>query len=242
MQFDTESVFDQDYLYFYAHLTPERNQREAELVKQLLKLEPGSTVLDLACGHGRIANLLAQHGCNVTGLDITPLFLDLARESASELSVHVNYVQGDMRSLPWSNQFDAIFNLFTAYGYFDDAGNHRVLEETYRSLKPGGSLLLDLINRDFMLRQFQPSSVVKRDDNYLIDQTRFDILTGQTHTERTIIRDGQIRRMQYSVRHFTYTEIQSWLMQAGFQQVEGYGSNGDNLTLESRRMIVVAQK
>ncbi len=242
MKFDTESVFNDDYLYFYAHLTLERNQRDTELVKRILRLEPGAVILDLACGHGRIANLLAQAGCIVTGLDITPMFLDRARTAASELSVQVDYIHGDMRSLPWSDHFDHILILFTAYGYFEDQDNRRVLEEAYRSLKPGGTLLLDLINRDFMLRQFQRDSVIKREGNYLIDQTQFDILTGRTNTERVIIRDGQMRQMQYSVRHFTYIEVQSWLMQAGFAQVKGYGSNGDVLTLESRRMFVVAQK
>ena len=68
---------------------------------RLLDLEPGMEVLDLACGHGRIANRLTQRGARVTGLDATPLFLEHARRDAAERGVEVDYVAGDMRSLPW---------------------------------------------------------------------------------------------------------------------------------------------
>ncbi len=101
-EFPREEAFDEDYLYFYSDfLTPERTAAEVEVVWKLLELEPGLELLDLACGHGRIANSLAERGARVTGLDATPLFLDLARRDAAERGVEVEYVEGDMRSLPW---------------------------------------------------------------------------------------------------------------------------------------------
>ena len=63
-------------------------------------------VLDLACGHGRIANRLAERGARVTGLDRTPLFLEVARRDAADRRVEVEYVEGDMRELPWEERFD----------------------------------------------------------------------------------------------------------------------------------------
>ena len=95
-EFPREDAFDEDYLYFYEELlTPERTAAEVELVWKLLELEPGLALLDLACGHGRIANPLAERGVRVTGLDATPLFLDLARKDAAERGVAVEYVEGD---------------------------------------------------------------------------------------------------------------------------------------------------
>lgn len=94
-------------------------------------------VLDLACGHGRIAARLAQRGCHLTGLDSSPLFLQLARQDAEARSVTVDYVHGDMRDLPWSARLDRIINWFTAFGYFDDADNRRVLAQAAAALKPG---------------------------------------------------------------------------------------------------------
>jgi SAM-dependent methyltransferase len=100
-------------------------------------------VLDLACGHGRIANRLVARGAEVTGLDVTPRFLELAREDAAARGVEVEYVQRDMRSLPWTERFDRVVNWFTAFGYFDD-GNRKVLAEVARALRPGGRLAIEL--------------------------------------------------------------------------------------------------
>ncbi|MES1021672.1 class I SAM-dependent methyltransferase [Gloeocapsa sp. BRSZ] len=242
-EFDFTAVFSEDYLYFYEpHLTPERSEREVNLIWRLLSLQPEMMVLDLACGHGRIANLLAQRGCSVTGLDATALFLEKARQDAQAAKVKVEYVQGDMRSLPWTEHFDCIINWFTAFGYFDDEGNSRVLTEAYRVLKPGGKLLIELPNLYRILKEFCANSVTDRNNNYLIDRTRFDLFTNRTYTERTVIRDGQVRRMNYFVRHFTFTELRDWLLQIGFQEVQGYGNDGEPLTLDSRRMIVLAMK
>ncbi|HEY6739260.1 MAG TPA: methyltransferase domain-containing protein, partial [Actinopolymorphaceae bacterium] len=101
--FDVEGVFDEDYLYFYADRVDDaRSEADVDLIWRVLGLEPGMRVLDLACGHGRIANRLAARGCVVTGLDRTALFLDRAREDAARRGVEVEYVLGDMRELPWT--------------------------------------------------------------------------------------------------------------------------------------------
>lgn len=85
---DTAAVFNDDYLYFYAErLDRAHSDAETDLLCRVLGVEPGMRVLDLACGHGRIANRLAARGCEVTGLDATPLFLDLARRDAEEMGV-----------------------------------------------------------------------------------------------------------------------------------------------------------
>lgn len=242
-RFDFTASFDEDYLYFYESLlTSEHTESEVNLIWQLLDLKPGMEILDLACGHGRITNRLAERGCLMTGLDATDLFLQQARLDADERGVEVEYIKGDMRSLPWTEYSDCVVNWFTAYGYFDDVDNRQVLLEAFRALKPGGKLLLELQNRDRVLRNFQPAFVTERDGNYMIDLNRYSVLTGRTENERIIVRDGKTRRFQYFIRLFTYPELRDWLLQAGFNQVEGYGHTGEALTLDSRRMIVVAQK
>jgi SAM-dependent methyltransferase len=71
-------VFGDDYLYFMADvLTLEAAEEAVDPIWRLLELEPGLEVLDLACGDGRIANGLAQRGARVTGLDLTPCFLEV---------------------------------------------------------------------------------------------------------------------------------------------------------------------
>jgi SAM-dependent methyltransferase len=242
-EFDADGLFDEDYLYFYAHRTDSaHNDAETELIWRLLRLEPDMAVLDLACGHGRIANRLAERGCEVTGLDSATLFLERAREDARTRGVAVEYVWGDMRELPWYDRFDVVISWFTAFGYFDDPDNRRVLAEVYQALRPGGRLVLDLNNYTSLLRDYQPCHATELDGNLLVDRRRLDPLTGRNIAERTVVRNGRVRRIPYFVRLFTFPELRDWLLDAGFSGVTGYGDDGGPLTVESSRMIVVAHR
>ena len=95
----------------------------SELAWRLAELRPGMSVLDLACGHGELANRLAARGCQVTGLDSSTVFLDRARADAAAAGVSADYVAGDMRQLPWTGRFDRVLNWSTAFEYFDDTTN-----------------------------------------------------------------------------------------------------------------------
>lgn len=239
-----EGVFDADYLHFYLGLlNDERSDADAELIGRLLDLKPGLAVLDLACGHGRIANRLAASGCAVTGLDAVGAFLDLARSDAAERGLSVEYVRGDMRRLPWTERFDRVVSWFTAFGYFDDRENRAVLAEVARALRPGGRYLVELNNRDWILANFQPQRVSQLGDDFMIDRSApLDPLSGRMVTERTLIRGGAVRHTSFQVRMFTFTELRDWLLDAGFSAVEGYDEQGAPFTLGSRRMIVVAER
>jgi SAM-dependent methyltransferase len=242
-RFDFDEVFDEDYLYFYENVIPDdRSEHEVEVVWRVLELEPGADVLDLACGHGRIANRLAARGARVTGLDSSTLFLDLARRNAAERRVDVEYVEGDMRSLPWRDRFDAILIWFTSFGYFRDDENRTVLAEARDALRPGGRLAVELNHLTALARVWQEYRVSERDGDFMIDTGAYDPLTGRAPTDRIVIRDGRVRRFHFSARMFTFTELRGWLLETGFESVEGYGVDGEPLTLGSRRMVAVARK
>jgi SAM-dependent methyltransferase len=193
-RFDTEDVFDADYLYFYAGIvTDEISDRQTDTLWQLLELEAGMEVLDLACGHGRIANRLAAKGA----------------------LVEIDYVQGDMRELHWQERFDAVASVFTSFGYFDDDDDLRVLQQVHKALKPGGRFGLELNNLPWLFANFREQQVTERDGDWMIDRTRYEPVTGRTVTQRTIIRAGQQRTFEFSVRVFTFTELRDWLVAGG---------------------------
>jgi ubiquinone/menaquinone biosynthesis C-methylase UbiE len=224
-------VFDEDYLYFAAdRIDDETSDRETDTIWRLLELEPGMEVLDLACGHGRIANRLAARGARVTGIDATPRFLDRARGDAVARGVEVEYVEGDMRDLPWSDRFDRVISWFTAFGYFEDDENRLVLREVHRVLRPRGRLLIENNNLAGLLPLWQPSIVVERDGDFLIDRSTFDPTTGRATTERVVVRDGRVRRFSFSVRMFVAVELRDWLLAAGFRAVDFYDGDGERLT------------
>ena len=173
-EWSAAELFDEDYLHFYLpRLTDATSDAEAERIWSLLSLQSGTDVLDLACGHGRISNRLAAMGARVTGVDVTPLFLGMARRDAAERGVDVDYVEGDMRTLPWTDRFEAIVSWFTAFGYFDDAENKGVLREVHKALRLGGRFLVELNHKDGLLPHWMPSSVVTVDDALLVDEREF---------------------------------------------------------------------
>ncbi|MFO7961056.1 MAG: class I SAM-dependent methyltransferase [Nitriliruptoraceae bacterium] len=241
-RFDTQELFDDDYLFFYTDiLTDEVSDRQTDLIWRLLELEPRAQVLDIACGHGRIANRLAVKGASVTGLDVTSGFLDRARMDARASGVEVDYVHGDMRKLAWEDRFDAVTCVFSSFGYFADDDNRRVLEAVRRALRPGGRLYLDLNHLPWLLANFRDREVVERDGQWMIDRNRYDPLNGRTINDRTIIRDGLQRSFQFSVRMFTFPEVCDWLIAAGFGEVEGFSGRGEELTIDAPRMVIVAR-
>lgn len=242
-EFDYDGMFDQDYLDLFGTALDGRAGEEADLVWGLLGLEPGMAVLDLACGHGRLANRLAARGCRVTGVDRTGVFLRRARQDAAELGVDVAYVEGDMRAVPLADgRFDAVINWFTAYGYHDDDGNRRVLGEVARVLRPGGRFGIELNHRDWVMRHFEPSSVMDFGDALVVDRRHMEPLSGRMITERTVVRGGRVRRMPYFIRMFTFTELRGWLEAAGFTDVAGYDETAAPLAGDSHRMITVATR
>jgi SAM-dependent methyltransferase len=127
----------------------------------------------------------------VAGLDSSRLFLGIARERAPE---GVDYVEGDLRDMPFEGRFDAAINWYSSFGYFDDQGNQRVLEGFRRALKPGGKLLIEQASREMLVANIPPSGravwMVERGDDIQIDQVTFDPVAGSSQSQRIIVRDG----------------------------------------------------
>lgn len=137
--------FDTSY---YHTLYKNRNDEEAEqFISKLLaflNLKENAYVLDLACGKGRHSVTLNKHGLSVLGVDLAPNSIQEARKSQQAgLSFDVH----DMRDVIEGESFDAIFNLFTSFGYFDDLNdNVRVVQSIYTMLNHDGIVVIDFMN------------------------------------------------------------------------------------------------
>ena len=238
---DTAALFDEDYLYFFGDSLERTGDADTDRIWHLLGIEPGMEVLDLGCGHGRIANRLAQRGCRVTGLDLSGTFLQRARADAAAREVTVEYVHEDMRNMRWSRRFDRVVNWANAFGFFDDADDQKVLARVAEALRPGGRLVLETINYPRYVRDYKPSFAVEHNGDLLVDTHRLDPLTSRSIATRTTVRDGRIRREPSSHRLHTFPELRAWLRAAGFAVVDGYGDDGAPLTAEHRRLTVVAR-
>ncbi len=241
------SFFGEEYFHIYGSmLSDERTAREVEGIVKLLALPPGSHILDLACGHGRHAIPLAERGYRVTGQDLSEVFLNRARAEAVTRGVHVNWVHSDMREIPFVDEFDAIINIFTAFGYLEsDAEDQLVLHQVHRALRPGGRLLLELMHRDALIRGFQPFGVSRREDGLLVtEERRFDQRTGRNAVQVTVIYpDGRRSELRHEARIYTLTELARMLARSALElHATCGGLDGSQLTLDSRRLVVIAQK
>ncbi len=241
-----DKVFDPEH---YLPLTGERlggehADREAEFLAEVLELDPDDRVLDVPCGHGRHANRLAERGVDVAGLDRSGEFLERARADADDRGVAVEYARGDMRELPWGDdEFDAAYNVFTSFGFFDDEGNRRVLAELARVVRPGGRLVMEMVDRDGMLYDYRPESVSEFEDGYVVETREYDPTTGRNHTDRLVVHEGEVHEHSYAVRTYSYTELSSLLERVGFRVRETYGDlTGGDYSLESGRLCVVARR
>lgn len=244
-RFDFDQLFDSDYLAFYEpFLESEVTDHEVELIATLTEIDEGSRVLDVACGHGRIANRLAASGATVTGIDRSEFFLERARADALERGVDVHYELGDMRELSFPGEFDVVVSWFTAFGYHDDETCRDILQRMHDALEPGGRLILETINRDLGRLTMEDSPSVKEvDGEFMIDLGRYDPLDGRLYVRRFVTRNERpIREMHYFIRLFTFTELRDWLQAVGFEQVRAYGGEGESYRLDSARLVVVAER
>lgn len=243
--FHFDEVFDAaEYLYFYEETLREENTpRQVDFIEQKVPLLPGARVLDLGCGHGRHANELARRGYQVFGVDMVMGFLELARAEARAEGLTIDYALGDVRGLGIEESFEHAVCLFDAFGFLDDEGNAEHLRSTAQALVPGGSLLLDVRNRDWIVRNIQPVTVLDKGDDLMIDRHVFDTTAGRLVDKRTYVRHGQARTVTFSIRLYSLSELTALLRATGFTVEKTWGGwDGAPMSMSRNRMLVLARK
>lgn len=238
--------FDAGYLREYQPLfdLAEDRAQVARLV-ELLGLPAGARVLDLACGQGRHAHLLAEAGFDVDGYDLSRHLLGIAR--ARGTGPRLRYTRGDMRRLParWTRRFDAVVNLFTSFGFFTDAADDaRVLEECARVLKPGGLMVWQGGSRDGVMAKFLESDWWPTADGTIVAQDReFDPLSALLTIRSTWQRGRRLERREHRIRLYTASRLAELLLDAGLIVEQAWDSFSDApLSRSSSEMLLVARK
>ena len=235
--------------YFLLYFPPailEKTAWQVEGLVRLLELPAGARVLDLACGWGRVAVPLAQRGYRVTGLDLSEAFLAMARKSARAAGVDIDFRHADMREIPFVGEFDAVIMMWTAFGLLEsDEEDEKVLHAVARALRPGGRFFLDQASREWVIRHHRGRDWAEREGGILVLQKReLDLVESRNYVRLTIIEPDGSRRVHHHVfRFYTLTELVGMLARAGLAFRAAWGAfDGSPYTLESRRMIVLAEK
>ena len=205
---------------------PEEMTRvEVDFIRRMLQVAPPAKLLDAPCGGGRHSLSLAAAGYQMTGVDQSAELLAAARSSAAERKLDVTWIHRSMRDLPWRDQFDGAFCMGNSFGYDDDAGNAAFLGALWRSLKPGGRLVLDYsMVLESRLRNLEERVWCQIGDIYFLEDERYDHVHGRRETEYTFIQNGKVTKRLGSQRCYTYREICRLMEEAGFGDIQAYGS------------------
>jgi SAM-dependent methyltransferase len=212
---------------------------------ELLALPTGSRVLDVPCGQGRHAHLLAEAGYRVDGLDYSEHLLERARERGTGPTLR--YTRGDMRRLParWTGRFDAVVNLFTSFGFFTDvADDAQVIAEFARVLAPGGALIWHGGSRDGVMARFLARDWWRSDDGTMIaHERRFDPLSGVITIRTAWEGPSGSGSREHRIRLYTATRLAELCLDAGLVVEEAYDGWSDRaLTRRSSEMVLIARK
>jgi SAM-dependent methyltransferase len=238
--------FDGDYLRIFLPVLPdERTAAEVNAVVERLGLAPGARLLDLCCGHGRHAVPLTQLGYQVTGLDLSRPLLKRAAALAAAGGERVGLVRADMRRLPFADAcFDAVLNLFNAFGYLeDDAQDELALAEVARVLRPGGRFLQELANREALVRGWHDSDVTRTGDGLVVLQERtLNLRSGRERVRYTLLEpDGRRRTTEHAIRLYALTELEAMLGRAGLELLAVHGDlDGGPLELDSSFVVTLS--
>ena len=182
----------------------------------------------------------------MVGIDLSAYMLDRCREAAAKENIEPRLIQADMRELDFTAEFDAVINMWTSFGYLEsEEEDHKALDGLSRALKPGGRFLIDLMNRDWLMKNFRERDWEENSRGcIMLSDRRFDSVTGRINArEITLHPDGRRKEISHSLRLYTYRELEEMLKKAELtiESVWG-GFDSRPFTSTSNRMTVIATR
>ncbi len=224
----------------FAHATV-----ECDHVLALAKPPGGCRICDLCCGPGRHSLEFARRGFQVTGVDRTTAFLDQARQAADREALPIEWVREDLYAFERPDTFDLVVNLYTSFGYSPDPhADEQALRHIRASLRPGGTLVMELIGREILARVFRERDWHHAHDGALfLEERRLGEAWRSIDVRWILIKDGRAEEHAFSHRLFSGSQLASMLEDAGFGQVAVFGSLlGEPYDHTAKRLVAVARR
>ncbi|GAA4270041.1 class I SAM-dependent methyltransferase [Hyunsoonleella aestuarii] len=207
---------------FYHILYKDRDDTEAhafmDTLTNYLNIPEGGSILDLACGKGRHARYLNKIGYEVTGLDLSANSIKFAKQFENH---RLRFEVHDM-SKPYHKTFDAVFNLFTSFGYFDkDEDNLNTIKAIKTNLNASGFAVIDFMNSEFVIDTLVPEETktvdgidfhLKRyvEEDFIVKHIRFNAM-------------GDDFTFEERVRGFTLKDFETLFEKADVHLLDVFG-------------------
>ena len=232
------------YLFLYENDDSALAESEVRAACELVEAQPGRLWLDVCCGFGRHVEALADAGLPSVGLDASPLMIRRAFDRSVHTGREALYVQGELGSLPFTSAFDVVSCFFDSFGYVRREVDHTdALLSMAGTLGPGGRLLMQLTNREHLIRSWPPPAKETRKGWAIHREWWLDLGRGRYGWHQTMVRDGSTTEWDFDLALFTASELSNLLHKAGFAEPRLYGNlAGDPYTAGSTHLVLVARK
>ena len=248
------SFFNRHYVeLLQAQTDPRTTRAEVGFLISTLSIEPPARVLDVACGFGRHSIEFARRGFEVVGVDLSPVMLTEARRRSKRVA-DLCFVREDMRRLRFHQEFDAVINLFTSFGYFTHRGNLATLRRMARALRPGGQLVIDTPNPEALRVR-----ISRGDGNYrvwrpvgprhcVLEEIQLDADRGVLHNEWRILqrhgRRWKMIRKNFRLQLYSRSQWNEMLRECGLRRVAVYADYSGRPRKKDKllRSILIASK
>jgi len=242
----SDTFFDDDYVSTLDMPGSKKTRLEVEFMYSQLNLKPEMKVLDIGCSDGRHAVGLAQKGVAMQGIDTSVPFLLIANQMAQEAGATATFIKKDMREFTPASPLDALICFGGTFGYFSDAENLELLKRFHSWLVPGGSLLLDVMHRDYIVGQLPSRMWWEGNGCMVMDECYFQYADNRLMVKRNAaFSSGKQRNYQLTVRAYTLREITDLVESVGFTIVSTSGtvySPGAFTGMLSPSIMLVLQK
>ncbi len=208
----------------FGNISDERTAREVDFIVKLCALRPGDRVLDVCAGTGRHSIELERRGIRATGFELNPDYARLALERAESRGVAPSITVGDVRTVDFGTGFHAAILMWHSFGFFSDEEDLRLLAKIGRALQPEGRFVLEILNRDFFLRHFEPRAERVVEGIEVVEEREFDLFKSRIKT--TITRREQsgvvVRRTNW--RMYSLHELGAMGAAAGLNLLRAYAN------------------
>lgn len=237
------------------HLNPEIDaaSRTQESIERTIDFlfgfcnKPQTDILDLGCGPGIYAEKFAEKGHNVTGVDFSENSISYARKQAKEKNLEINYICQDYLELNYENKFDLIILIYTDFGVLLPNEREILLENIYKSLKPNGTFVFDVLNDRNVEQKFQEQQTWSCENSgFWKPQPYLELTNGFNYSkekvflkQHTIIDETEkIMNYRFWIHYFKSNDIVEILSAKKFVNTEHFENilpetdvwNGENVT------------
>jgi SAM-dependent methyltransferase len=239
--FEDEAFWQTFYPFMFSEQRFAAAPEQVDRVLALSGVQHGA-VLDLCCGPARHSALLADKGFAVTAVDRSRFLLNKAREHAAGRPIE--FVESDMREFLRPSTFDLAISLFTSFGYFEAPDEDlAVLRNVKTSLKTGGLLIMDVVGKEYLAsRSLACHWEQAANGNIFIEHAK--VLPGWSRIRNhwLLVEGERAKRFEFEINLYSGQELAHLLRQAGFAEVDLFGSlAGTPYDSTATRLVVRAR-